>query len=258
MSLPSLFSKKETRKPVITVSGLTAKYNKKTILDNVSLEIFRGEITVILGTSGCGKTTLLKNMIRLYEPSRGSVKIFNQEVTTLEEAEYASLLKRIGMLFQNGALLNSISVYDNVAIPLEQHTKLPKKIIDKMVRVKLQWVGLEDSMHLQPSELSGGMRKRAALARSMTLDPDILFFDEPSAGLDPVTSEKLDELIISLKNKLGITLVIVTHEPASINRIADRIIFLENGKITFTGSIAEAKKSGVSGVLRFFQAAGTM
>ncbi len=238
---------------IIQIRDLVAKYGEKTVLDGVSVDIDPKEITVILGGSGCGKTTLLKNMLRLYEPYSGSVKLCGQEILQMDEKDFNKVLQQLGMLFQNGALLNSISVYDNISIPLELHTGLPRHIIDRIIRVKLHLVGLSEAIYKFPSELSGGMKKRAALARAMALDPLILFCDEPSAGLDPVTSASLDELILDLKQQLGMTIVIVTHELASIHRIADKIIFLDGGKMLYNGTLAEAKKAGIPQIDHFFE-----
>ncbi|MDD2230141.1 MAG: ATP-binding cassette domain-containing protein, partial [Candidatus Cloacimonetes bacterium] len=171
----------------------------------------------------------------------------------MEEKEFNDVLKKTGMLFQSGALLNSISIYENVSIPLEMHTKLSAKIRDRIIRVKLALVGLAEAIHMFPSELSGGMKKRAALARALAMDPEILFCDEPSAGLDPITSASLDELILSLKKQLGMTIVIVTHELASIHRIADKIIFLDAGKMLFYGTLDEAKSAGIPEIDTFFK-----
>ncbi len=242
-----------TQKPVIEIRNMVAKYGTKTILSDISVDILPQEITVILGGSGSGKTTLLKNMLRLYEPTAGSVKFWGEDVLTMDEHAFNDVLKKTGMLFQSGALLNSISVYENISIPLEMHTKLSAKIRDRMIRVKLSLVGLSEAMHMFPSELSGGMKKRAALARAMAMDPPLLFCDEPSAGLDPVTSASLDELILSLKEQFKMTIIIVTHELASIHRIADKIIFLDSGKMLFYGTLAEAKSAGNPVIDNFFK-----
>ncbi|MDP8232626.1 MAG: ATP-binding cassette domain-containing protein [Candidatus Zophobacter franzmannii] len=241
-------------KPIIEVTDLVAKYGEQTVLDGITVNFNANEVTVILGGSGCGKTTLLKNILRMHEPYSGSVKLFGDEITQLESAEFEKFLKRIGMLFQSGSLINSIPVWDNLAIPLEQHTNLPLEIIDRMIRTKLHLVHLDHAVQLLPSELSGGMVKRAGLARSIILDPEILFCDEPSAGLDPLTSESLDNLILDLKEQLNMSIVVVTHELASIHRIADKIIFLDQGKLLFNGTLDEAKASGIQEVVTFFKA----
>ncbi len=240
--------------PIISVRGLEARYGEQVILRDISLDIYPNEVTVILGGSGCGKTTLLKNILRLQEPVCGEVTMLGQDILGCTEAEYDAILKQVGMLFQNGALLNSISVFDNIAIPLEQHTKLSRDIIERIIRVKLHLVHMSHAIHLLPSELSGGMKKRAALARAMALDPVILFCDEPSAGLDPLTSAALDDLILDLKKQLNMSIVVVTHELASIHRIADRIIFLEQGNLIFQGTLSQAKQAGIPSIETFFRA----
>ncbi|HOM79327.1 MAG TPA: ATP-binding cassette domain-containing protein [Candidatus Cloacimonas acidaminovorans] len=239
--------------PVISIRNLIAKYGDLTVLDDISVDIFPGEITVILGSSGCGKTTLLKNILRLVEPVSGSVKFWGEEILDLDDVQMEKILRKLGVLFQSGALLNSISVYENISIPLELHTKLPRSLIDRIIQVKLNLVNLSEVLYKFPSELSGGMKKRAALARAIALDPQILFCDEPSAGLDPLTAASLDELILSLKKQLKMTIVVVTHELASIHRIADKIIFLEEGKMLFNGTLEEAKKAGIPQIDTFFE-----
>lgn len=240
--------------PIIQVRNLEARYGDRVILSDINLDIMANQVTVILGGSGCGKTTLMRNILRLEEPYKGSIRYWGNEVTNMEEPEFNKVLLKLGVLFQNGALLNSISVYENVAIPLEQHTELKRSIIDKMVKVKLSLVQLSGAAQLLPSELSGGMRKRAALARAIVMDPLVLFCDEPSAGLDPQTSASLDELLLDLRKQLNMTLVIVTHELASIHRIADRMIFLEGGKLLFDGSKTQAMNSTLPSIQSFFEA----
>jgi len=239
--------------PIIQVRNLVARYGERTILDDISVDILLGEVTVILGGSGCGKTTLLKNILRLQEPFAGSVKFWGEDILSLEEKDFAHILKKVGMLFQNGALLNSITLYENVSIPLELHTKLSPEIRDRIIRVKLSLVKLSEALYKYPNELSGGMKKRAALARAIALDPMILFCDEPSAGVDPLTSAALDELILDLRKQLNMTIVIVTHELASIHRIADKIIFLDSGKMLFNGTLEAAKQAGIPEIDTFFR-----
>ncbi len=241
-----------TEKTLIRVENLVGGYNETVILNEVSFEVFEGEILVVLGTSGCGKTTLLKHLIGLLTPFSGKIYLFGQDLLRLSEQQASDLMRKIGVLFQNGALLNSITVADNVAIPYEQHTDLKPELIRQLVRLKLKLVGLTKATELLPSELSGGMRKRAALARAIALDPPILFADEPAAGLDPVTAAALDRLLLNLRKLLGMTLVVVTHELASIKRIADRILFLDRGKVVFVGSVEQAEKSELQQVRKFF------
>ncbi|MEN6445425.1 MAG: ATP-binding cassette domain-containing protein [Candidatus Cloacimonas sp.] len=239
--------------PVISIRNLIAKYGDLTVLDDINVDIYPGEITVILGGSGCGKTTLLKNILRLVEPFSGSVKFWGEDVLGLDDEQMANILRKIGMLFQSGALLNSLSIYENISIPLELHTNLTKELRDRIIKVKLKLVNLSEAIYKFPSELSGGMKKRAALARAIALDPQILFCDEPSAGLDPLTAASLDELILELKKQLKMTIVVVTHELASIHRIADKIIFLDSGKMLFNGTLDEAKKAGIPQIDTFFK-----
>ena len=239
--------------PIAQVKNLTASYGDEIVLDNVDLAVFPGEILAVIGGSGSGKTTLLKHFIGLIRPQKGTVKLFNEDWWSLDEPEREAVMRRIGVLFQNGALLGSKTLSTNVGIPLEQHTNLPDTVIDRIVRLKLSQVGLADAGNRMPSELSGGMRKRAALARSLALDPDLLFCDEPSAGLDPATTYNLDELLLDLRKELGLAIIVVTHEIASIRRIADRIAYLEHGRMIFIGSLDEAYKSNIESVKNFFE-----
>jgi len=238
--------------PIISTKYLSAGYNETTVLDDISIDIYENEITVVLGVSGCGKTTLLKNLIGLMRPTKGMIEILGHDMVYIQEHEYNRLMKNVGVLFQGGALLNSIPISQNVAIPLEQHTNLPDYLINEIVRLKLSLVGLGHAYDYLPSQLSGGMRKRAALARAIALDPAILFADEPTAGLDPVTAASLDSLMLTLREQMGMTLVIVTHELSSIRRVADKIIYLDKGKVLFSGKLEEALESEIPEVQKFF------
>ncbi|MBN1307667.1 MAG: ATP-binding cassette domain-containing protein, partial [Chitinispirillaceae bacterium] len=207
-------------KPVITIKNLVAKYGDRTILNDISTSLYPLKITVILGPSGCGKSTLMKSIVGLLKPAAGNVHIFDTEILDQDDPRSIEVLKKTGVLFQNGALLGSITVGENVALPLQMHTSLSEPVIDEIVRMKLNQVDLPNAVDLYPNELSGGMRKRAALARALALDPPLLFCDEPSAGLDPVTSAGLDDLLLRLRSTLGITIIVVTHELLSIDKIA--------------------------------------
>jgi phospholipid/cholesterol/gamma-HCH transport system ATP-binding protein len=212
---------------IIEVRNFTAKYGDNVIIDNISFEVYKGEIFVILGGSGCGKSTLLKHMIGLYKPARGNIMINGEDITQAEGKERIDILKEIGVAYQLGALFGSMTVLENVMLPLEEYTDLDEDARHLIGRMKLELVGLDGSEQKMPSELSGGMIKRAALARAMALDPEVLFLDEPSAGLDPITSAELDQLIIQLSRSLGVTFIVVTHELNSIYAIADRVIMLD-------------------------------
>lgn len=227
----------------IEIKGLFTHYGDKGILKNITASIPRGRTTVIVGGSGSGKTTLLKHLIGLLKPTSGSILMNGREITAMSDSELDEVRKKIGISFQGSALLNSMTVGDNVALPIREHTRLKDSTIKIMVRMKLDLVGLAGFDHYYPSQLSGGMKKRAGIARAIALDPDILFFDEPSSGLDPVTAAGIDELIMKLKNVFKITIVVVTHELQSIFAIADHVIMLDFGEMIFEGGLDELKAS---------------
>lgn len=222
----------------IDVEHLQAGYGEEVVLKDVSFSVSRGEIFFIIGGSGCGKSTLLRHMVGLHPLQAGAVKFFGQSFTNADLGSRRALLKTFGMLFQGGALWSSLTLRENVALPLEEYTRLSRREINEIASLKLAQVGLVGFEDYFPSEISGGMRKRAGLARALALDPAIVFFDEPSAGLDPVTSRKLDELVLQIRETFGTTIVVVSHELASIYGIADRVIMLDRGE---KGIIAEGR-----------------
>src|SRR5438270_224915 len=227
--------------PVIEVSDLVRKFGDRAVINDISFNVHRGETLVIMGGSGCGKSTLLRHIIGSMKPTSGSVKIFGEEITTMDEREIARVRRRFGMLFQSGALLASLTVGENVALPLLQHTDMSVDEVEETVTRKLQMVGLNGFNDLKPSEISGGMRKRVGLARALALDPELLFSDEPTSGLDPIMTAVVDKLTLELTKDEGMTAVVVTHDMTSAFRIATRMIMLGRGRILAQGTPDEIR-----------------
>ncbi len=238
--------------PVIVVENLHTSFGELKVLKGISLEIEARTVTAIIGPSGCGKTTLLKHLLGIYRPEEGEVRVAGVELSSAGEEAFRLLRMRIGMLFQHNALMGSNTILENAAVPLEQHTGLSPELIRINIRRKLELLGIGGTIDQKPSQLSGGMQKRAALARAIAMDPQILFCDEPTSGLDPITSKRLDALIAGLREKLDMTVVIVSHDVASIGRLADKIVFLDAGRVIFEGSFDEALASENTVVADFF------
>jgi len=228
---------------VIEVRDLVAHYGERRILDGVSMDVYTGEIMVIIGGSGSGKSTLLRHVMALEPGTSGTVKILGRDPAALDAREGLDLRKKIGVAFQGGALFSSMTVGENIMLPLYEHTVLDRKTMEIMVRLKLEVVGLAGFEDLMPAELSGGMVKRAAFARAIIMDPKILFCDEPSAGLDPVIAAALDDLLLRMREAMGMTIVVVTHELESAFKIADRITVLDHGRILLTGTTEELRET---------------
>jgi len=231
------------REAMISMSDLRVSYGQREILHGVSFEVRRGETMVILGGSGSGKSTLLRTLVGLERPTAGEIWIRGKNIAAISRDEMNEIRKKIGMSFQGGALFGSMTVGENVALPLREHTNLEDSTIQIIVRLKLDQVGLAGFEHYLPSQLSGGMKKRAAVARAMAMDPEILFFDEPSAGLDPIVAAGIDQLILDLKKAFHMTIVVVTHELASAFLIADRMVLVDKGYVVAIGTVDELKSS---------------
>lgn len=238
-------------KTVISLRDLRVSYGETEILHGIQFDVKAGETLVILGGSGSGKSTLLRTLVGLEKPSSGEVWIYGQDIAAISEDELYEIRKKTGMSFQGSALFGSMTVGENVALPLREHTRLEDSTIEIMIRLKLEQVGLAGFEYHMPSQLSGGMKKRAAVARALAMDPEILFFDEPSAGLDPIIAAGIDQLILELKKAFGMTIIVVTHELASAFLIADRMVLIDKGNIVAIGTTEEMRASAQPRVRQF-------
>jgi phospholipid/cholesterol/gamma-HCH transport system ATP-binding protein len=241
---------------MIEVRGLKKSFNSNPVLRGVDFDVEDGEILVIIGKSGCGKTVLLKHLIGLMRPDGGQIVVDGVEINRAKKSEVLKVRKRFGMLFQSAALFDSLTVQENIALPLREHSSLDKKTVRDRVKDKLRLVGLEDIEHLRPSELSGGMKKRVGLARALILDPSYLLFDEPTTGVDPIMAKRINELIVDLKKRLKVTAIAVTHDLQSAYRIGSRLAMLEEGKIVFIGTADEIRTSTDPKVIEFIEGYG--
>ncbi|MFC1570426.1 ABC transporter ATP-binding protein [Candidatus Omnitrophota bacterium] len=255
---------KEEREVVVETKDLVKKFGDRTVLDGVNIKVYRGETFVIMGGSGCGKSTVLRHMIGSLKPNSGRAILLGEDITDLYGEELDDVRKKIGMSFQSSALFDSMTVAENVSLALKEHTRLEENVIDIMIKMKLELVGLRGFEDLMPSELSGGMRKRVGLARAIAMDPQIIFYDEPTAGLDPIVAAVVDKLIIDLSKKLAVTSVVVTHDMKSVMEIADRVAMLYEGKVLEVGTPKEIQNSknpmvqqfitgSYDGPIKFFQ-----
>ena len=240
-----------TGEVLISLQNLRVQYGEREILHGVTFDVQRGETLVILGGSGSGKSTLLRTLVGLEKPTSGSILIKGQNIASIPRSDMDEIRKKIGMSFQGGALFGSMTVGENVALPLLEHTRLEPSTIDIILRLKLDQVGLAGFEDYMPSELSGGMKKRAAVARALAMDPEILFFDEPSAGLDPIIAAGIDQLILDLKKAFHMTIIVVTHELASAFLIADRMVLIDKGNVVALGTVHEMRSSTQPRVRQF-------
>src|ERR1051325_7476892 len=245
---------RHAREPFVEFRDVYKAYGPKQVLRGASLTVFRGEVLVILGGSGTGKSVTLRHMLGLEAPDAGRVLVEDEDITDLPEEELYRVRKKFGMLFQSGALFDSMTVFENVAFPLREHTDMGEDEIARAVRERLELVNLPNTEHLMPVDLSGGMRKRVGLARSIVLDPKMILYDEPTTGLDPITAQKINELIIDLQSKLNVTSVVVTHDIQSAFSVGDRIAFLNKGVFEWVGSIEQARDADHPQMREFFRA----
>jgi phospholipid/cholesterol/gamma-HCH transport system ATP-binding protein len=253
VTLPGKIENTDSPEPEVMLSlrDVRVSYGEREILHGVSFDVKRGETLVILGGSGSGKSTLLRTLVGLEKASSGEIWIKGKNIAAIPDAEMDEIRKKIGMSFQGGALFGSMTVGENVALPLREHTKLEDSTIEIMLRLKLEQVGLAGFEYYMPSQLSGGMKKRAAVARALAMDPEILFFDEPSAGLDPIIAAGIDQLILELKQAFRMTIIVVTHELASAYLIADRMVLIDKGYVVAIGTTAEMRESTQPRVRQF-------
>jgi phospholipid/cholesterol/gamma-HCH transport system ATP-binding protein len=249
----SVAAKKKTSLYALEVRNLARRFGSRTVLNDINFKVKHGEVVVIMGGSGCGKSTLLRHLIGSLKPDAGEIFIQGQEITQLSDSEMAPVRRRFGMLFQTGALFNSLTVGENVALPILETSRVAENIADTVVKLKLELVGLTGFEHLKPAEISGGMKKRVGLARALALDPDLLFCDEPTAGLDPVMTAVIDKLILDLTRMLGISSVVVTHDMTSAFKIASRMIMLYEGRVIADGTPDEIRKNNDPVLQQFIQ-----
>lgn len=239
--------------PAIKTEGLVKSFNGKSVLRGVDLTVEPGRVVVVIGISGCGKSTLLRSIIGAYVLDAGRVWLLGRDVTNIPEAEWIPLRRRLGVLFQQGALYTSMTVGENIALPMREHTELDEPVIEIMVRMKLDMVGLGGTEGLMPSQLSGGMQKRVALARALALDPEVMFYDEPTTGLDPIMAGTVNRLILDFNRKLGVTSLVITQDMNCCYAVADRVVMLHEGKVYFTGTVQELKESKDAVVNQFVE-----
>jgi phospholipid/cholesterol/gamma-HCH transport system ATP-binding protein len=238
---------------MITIRGLRKRLGTKQVLDGVDLDVEAGETVVVLGPSGTGKSVLLKHIIGLMKPDEGSIEIEGEDIAHMDEAELNRVRKRFGMLFQGAALFDSLTVGENVALPMREHLKLPEAEIRRRVAERLSWVGLQGVEDMKPASLSGGMKKRVGLARAVAIDPAYILYDEPTTGLDPIMSDVINELIRSIQKRMGVTSVVVTHDLHSAWKVGDRLALLHEGRVQFTGTPAEAQATNDLLVRQFIE-----